>query len=190
VRWLDALLGRSRAAPPRDEALFAMATAWVTLVTKLDYTAGRRAGIVFRPSTVSEFNEFERELRGVLDLTGKEMGTQASFSQDSYGFRWVVLEDEDFEDLVATIHQISLMLKGHGFGESALAALFRFNTPDGTAVYWVYQYKRGTFYPFVPAGRGQERDNALELRMQAVMGNELPVEADRTRWYALWGAPV
>lgn len=190
MNWLDALLGRKRPAPPRAEALFAMATAYVTLVTKLNYQPGRRAAIVFRPAASSDFHQFETELRGVLTLTGQEMGTQARFTEDEYGFRWVVLEDDDFEDLVATVHQISLMLKDHGFGEAALAALFRFDTPDGKPVYWVYQYKRGAFYPFAPTGRGQDRDNATELRLQAVMGGELPVEADRTRWYALWGAPV
>ncbi|MCX6021416.1 MAG: hypothetical protein NTZ05_06755 [Chloroflexi bacterium] len=187
--WLDALLGRRRPAPLKGEALFAMATAYVTLVTKLNYTPGQRAGIVFRPSPSSYFAQFEQELRGVLTLTDQEMGTRAAFSEDEYGFRWVALEDSQFEDLVATIHQISLLLKDHGFGDSALAALFRFDTPEGRPVYWVYQYKRGAFYPFAPAG-GQERDNATELRLQALMSRELPIDADRTRWYPLWGAPV
>ncbi|MBI4499383.1 MAG: hypothetical protein HY689_15965 [Chloroflexi bacterium] len=189
-RWLDILLGRTRPARPKREHLFAMATAYVTLDTKLGYRPGERAGIVFRPVTSSYFQEFERELQGILALTHQEMGTQPEFREDTYGFRWVVLHDEDFEDLVATIHQVSQILADHGFGEQALAAVFRFDSPQGRPVYWIYQYKRGAFSPFAPAGRGQERDNATELRLRAVMEHELPIEADLGRWYALWGIPL
>lgn len=129
MRWLDVLLGRTRPAPPRREQLFALSAAYVTLVTKLGYQAGDRAGIAFRPSTSSYFQEFEREVRGTLKLTEEEMGTKAEFSEDRFGFRWVVLQDEDFEDLVATVHQISIMLADHGFGEQLLAAVFASTSP-------------------------------------------------------------
>jgi len=63
-----------------------------------------------------------------------------------------------------------------------------FRTPDGRPVALVYLPKRGTFYPFAPNGP-QSRDNALELQVRAVLGTDLPVEADVTRWFALWDAP-
>ncbi len=54
----------------------------------------------------------------------------------------------------------------------------------------VYLYKRGTFYPFAPAaGDAQQRDNVLELRVRDLLAGELPVEAEMTRWFAVWGAP-
>ena len=36
----------------------------------------------------------------------------------------------------------------------------------GRAVYWVYNFKRGRYYPFVPRPEGGSgaRDNAYELR--------------------------
>jgi hypothetical protein len=59
----------------------------------------------------------------------------------------------------------------------------------GKRVYWVYNIKRGYFYPFVPAGE-QQRDNAAEMRLGAVMEEEgIPVERSLERWYALWGIP-
>ena len=33
-------------------------------------------------------------------------------------------------------------------------------------MYLIYGYKRGTFWPFIPTGDGQERDNAAELRLK------------------------
>jgi hypothetical protein len=57
-------------------------------------------------------------------------------------------------------------------------------------VYLVYGYKRGTFWPFVPTGEDQERDNAEELRLKSELEGELPIEPDLTRWLALFDAPL
>ena len=57
-------------------------------------------------------------------------------------------------------------------------------------VYLVYGYKRGTWWPFVPAGEGQGRDNARELELKAKLESELPLEEDLSRWFALFDAPV
>jgi hypothetical protein len=53
----------------------------------------------------------------------------------------------------------------------------------------VYLYKRGTFYPFAPMP-GERRNNELELQVRGTLGTDLPVEADLTRWFALWGIPT
>jgi hypothetical protein len=52
----------------------------------------------------------------------------------------------------------------------------------------VYLYKRGTFYPFAPQG-GERRDNATELQVRGVLGNDLKIEPDLARWFPVWGAP-
>jgi hypothetical protein len=54
----------------------------------------------------------------------------------------------------------------------------------------IYGYKRGTFWPFVPTGEDQERDNAEELRLKSELESELPVEPDLTRWLGLFDAPL
>ena len=58
-------------------------------------------------------------------------------------------------------------------------------------VYLVYLYKRGTFYPFVPAaGAGERRDSETELRLQVVLADDIKIEPDKERWMALWGLPI
>ena len=56
-------------------------------------------------------------------------------------------------------------------------------------VQWIFSYRRGTFYPFVAVPGTQRRDNALEMSISAKIEDELPMEKDLERWYALWGAP-
>ena len=40
------------------------------------------------------------------------------------------------------------------------------------------------------SGQAQTRDNALELQVRAIVSNELPIESDVSRWFAVWDAPV
>lgn len=76
-----------------------------------------------------------------------------------------------------------------GRASEASGALGSGTLAPGRRAYLVYLYKRGTFYPFCPAG-GEHRDNELELRLRGVLEGELPVEADLARWFPLWGLPL
>jgi hypothetical protein len=67
--------------------------------------------------------------------------------------------------------------------------VFAFQDADGQPVFFVYSYKRGSFYPFAPRG-DERRDNALELRLQAALSKEMPIEPQLERWYPVWGAPL
>lgn len=189
--FLDSLFGRTKPVKSKSEQLFAMSTAAITLQTKLDLTPAGTAGIVFRPVDSSYFRQAEQELSQLLALSGKETKTGVRTDTDSFGFRWVILQDRVFEDLVATIHMVSLTLSDKGFGDQLLAAVFRFSQTDAgsRAVYWIYNYKRGSFYPFIPLGGAERRDNAAELHFASVMEGELPVEKSPDAWYALWGIP-
>lgn len=187
MKLLDILFGRTRPVKSKLEKLFAIATARVTLETKLELRPASAAGIVFRPVQASAFSAVNQELGHLLALSARDTGSRIRQLDDEYHFRWIIVEDEDFEDLVTTLHVVSLTLTEYGFGDQLLAAVFRFNGPQG-GVYWIYNYKRGAFYPFVPTG-DQKRDNARELHLQAVMSKELPIDPALESWYALWGIP-
>jgi hypothetical protein len=42
----------------------------------------------------------------------------------------------------------------------------------------------------VPTGEKQERDNARELQLKAQLEQELPIEADLSKWFGLFDAPA
>src|SRR5829696_6044543 len=96
----------------------------------------------------------------------------------------------EIEELVIGINAVSTELQGGGYGDRLLAAVFAFRDSNSKPVYWIYNYKRGAFYPFVPAGGEQQRDSERELRLQAQIGAELPVEAQLERWFPLWDIPI
>ncbi len=185
----DILFGRKKLPKAQREALFALSTAQVTLEAELGLRPAGAAAICFKPLSAGEFVRAENDLQELLDVVAQSSGSRVRRRSDEYGFQWVVVEDPDFEDLVTTVHLVASQLHERGFGPQLLAALFRF---DGAKhpVYWIYGFKRGAFWPFVPTGKGQERDNAEELELKAKLEGELPIEQDLTRWLALFDAPV
>jgi hypothetical protein len=68
--------------------------------------------------------------------------------------------------------------------------VFAFEDDRKRPLYWIYNYKRGSFYPFVPASGAEQRDNERELVLKAQIGAELPVEPELERWFPLWGIPI
>jgi hypothetical protein len=67
--------------------------------------------------------------------------------------------------------------------------VFSFKDSKQRSLYWIYNYKRGAFYPFAPTG-AEQRDMEHELQLKAQIGSELPVEQELERWFPLWGAPI
>jgi hypothetical protein len=190
VGLLDILRGKRELKQPASDRLFAMSTAYVKLEMELNLTSSGQAAIVFQPLATADFEGIVRDMEEVVRGTGDETGTTVEARDDEFGYRWMVLADPDFEDLVVGVNGVSTAIQGGGYGERILCAVFSFRDDKSRRVYWIYNYKRGAFYPFVPSGGAQQRDNERELRLKAQVGADLPVEAELERWFPLWGAPI
>ena len=189
--FLDSLLGRSRTPKPaKKDRLFAMSTAYVTLQTAHGMESGGKAGIVSQAEATADFSRIVAEAEEVLRMTGEETGTTVETTDDKFGYRWVVVADPDVEDLVVGLSAIKDSLDVGGYGARILAAVFKFTREGGRDVFFIYNVKRGLWYPFVPGAGEQVRDNEEELRLKAQLGGELPMEPELERWFPLWGVPL
>jgi hypothetical protein len=177
VKLFDVLLGRSKPKQANLDALFAVTSAAITLEAAAGLRSSGQAAVCFKPASGQDFAATSKELTELLEMAVKEAGSKLDVTDDKYGYRWVVLADPDLEDLVTSVHLVNSTLQDHGFGSGPAAG------------HLVYLYKRGTFYPFAPRP-GERRDNEVELNVRAVLGGELPIESDLTRWFALWGVPI
>jgi len=187
----DVLLGRKKLKAPAQDRLFALSTARVTLDTELGLQTAGAGGIVFKPLSAGEFVRAENDLQQVLDAVAGESGSRLERKSDDFGYEWIVVRDADLEDQVTTVHAVAQGLQEAGFGEQLLAAAFKFEPKfgDGKIIYWIYGYKQGAFWPFVPTG-DKDRDNAEELELKAKLEQELPIEPDLSRWFGLFDAPL
>lgn len=189
--FLDVLRGKREIKKPAPDRLFAMSTAEVTLTGSMGLKPTGQAAIVFQPLATADFQGIVRDMEEVVGGTSSDAGTKLTSTDDEFGYRWMVLEDEDFEDLVVGINAVSSAIESGGYGERVLCSVFAFREESRSrATYWIYNYKRGSFYPFVPAAGVQARDSESELRQKAQIGAELPLEAELERWFPLWGAPI
>lgn len=185
----DILFGRKKLRGAKLERLFALPAARVTLEAELGLKPAGAAAVVFKPLSAGEWVRAENEIDELLAVAARDSGSEVRRRSDTLGFEWLVVRDRDFEDIVTTVHLVTSELQSRGFGEQLLAATFAFEGGE-RPVYLIYGYKRGTFWPFIPTGTEQQRDNAEELRLKNELERELPIEPDLTRWLGLFDAPL
>ena len=191
VLGFEAEAAATRPADPED--LFGMSTAYVTMAADLGFESAGVAALCFASVDSTDFADAVDEVAAILDAGEAETGTAAQFHADHHGYDWVVLEDDDVEDLLTSIHFAAATLVERGYGSRLLAALFAFRRTETTLagdtadrpLYWVYSFRRGTYYPFAPTG-GHERDDTIEFKLSSVLDGELAVEDDERYWYPLW----
>jgi hypothetical protein len=201
----DILTGRHAVAGPAPDRLFAISTAYITLQAEHSIDPSGAAAIVFQALATSDFESTLREMEEVVRATGGDSGTTVSTEDDSFGYRWLVLRNPasapSVEDLAVGINAVSSSIETAGYGERLLCAVFAFvdahehgvgGGGGGRPIYFIYNYKRGFWYPFVPVGSAgaNERSTERELQLKAQMSSELPIEPELERWFPLWGIPL
>ncbi len=189
--FLDSLIGRTKLPKSNEDRIFAMSTAVLALQTACGLSPTGKVGVIFKALPPGRFQQLVTDTLAMIrlqDQAAPEDALQAREVKDDLGFDWLVVEGADFQAALAAIHSLAQGLLDEGLGDRLLAAAFPFSEGEA-AVYWIYSYKDGTFYPFCPSGN-RRRDNAEELRLAALAKEELPVEPAMEKWFPIWGAPV
>ena len=230
---LDTILGRTKPVRANLDALFALPSAAITLQVTCGLVSTRHAGVCFKPPAGQPFADMQAELEKLLEMGGDDTPqagatpTQAGVTTpaadltvrhvgDRFGYRWILVEGGQLDDLVTRVHMVHSTLEDAGWSPQLLCSAFGFapgpggpDSPDGPdspgvpapiegaapsqavrqPVFLVYLAKQGTFYPFAPTGE-ERRDTELELRLRGILAEDLPVEADLSRWFPIWDLPV
>ncbi|MCU4925848.1 hypothetical protein OB905_07605 [Halobacteria archaeon AArc-dxtr1] len=192
VLGLRAEADASRDADPDD--LFGMSTAYITMSADLGFESANAGALCFAGVDSRTFREAVEEVEAILEAGRETTGTEFDLTADDHGYRWVVLEENDPEDLVTSMHFAADTFIEHGYGSRLLAAVFAYREPadrlrggddvDGR-VYWIYSFRRGRFYPFAPRA-GRERDSSVEFTLESALDGELEIEREKEYWYPLW----
>lgn len=190
--FLDTLFGRTKPVQPKLDDLFGLPSAALTLEAATGFTPTGSGSVSFRAVEGKTFADITTDVRELLDMSAGKPGggLPVEVTKDTFGYTWVVSShmSDDLQGLVTDLHAVNSTLVDNGFGPQLLCTLVAFRGPDERRLALVYLYKRGTFYPFAPQS-GQRRDNALELEVRGVLGDDLKMEQDLTRWFPVWGAP-
>ncbi|MEV7175916.1 hypothetical protein [Kitasatospora sp. NPDC093679] len=190
--FLDALLGRSKPVKPDLDQLFGIPSAALTLEAAAGFRPTGLGSVCFAAVEGGAFEEVKQQVRALLDADTDRGGVPVEGSRDGYGYSWLLARHtpDELPDLVNDLHAVNSELEAHGFGPQLLCSLVGFRDAEGRSLALVYLYKRGTFYPFAPMpGGGEKRNSPLELQVKAMLGNDLRLESDLSRWFPVWGAP-
>ena len=181
--FLDAVLGRRK--PPKNDldALFAVPSAAVTLEAATGFTPTGIGSVCYRSVQGGAMARTEAEVEQLLAADGR--GPERVV--DSYGFTWLVSQEDPLDALVTELHAVNSTLVDAGFGQALLCSVVGFRN-GSRRLGLVYLFKRGTFYPFAPL-QGENRDTALELEVRGVLSGDLAIEQELARWFPVWGAP-
>ncbi|MDX6296415.1 MAG: hypothetical protein QOI51_272 [Nocardioidaceae bacterium] len=187
VGLLKNLFGRSDPPKANLDNLFAVPSAAITLEASSGFKPTGVAAVCYRQAEGGAFAAAQTDVQDLLD---QDVGPKVERSTDSFGFTWLVVraDPSEISALVTDVHAINSSLENAGFGSSLLCTLVAFAGPDDRKFALVYLYKQGTFYPFAPRPN-DKRDNALELEVRGLLGDDLTIEPQLGRWMALWGAP-
>jgi hypothetical protein len=187
---LDTLLGRTKPVKPNLDDLFALPTAAVTLQAAGELRPTGVGSVCVKPTEGGGFAGLEDQIDQLLSVDPTDGQQRFDRTTDSFGFTWLTrrTSPDDVSGLVTELHGANASLDEAGFGPALLCTLVAFTDGELPPVGLVYLYKRGTWYPFAPTGPNR-RDNARELSVRAMIGDDLKIEADLSRWFPVWGAP-
>jgi hypothetical protein len=189
--FLDALLGRTKPVKPDLDQLFGLPSAAITLEAAAGFKPTGVGSVCFAAAEGGAFAQVQQDIQALLDADTSRGGHPIEVTQrDSYGYSWITARQspDDIVSLVNDVHAVNSGLESQGFGPQLLCSLVNFTDAQHRRLALVYLYKRGSFYPFAPLP-GEKRDNPLELQIKAMIGNDLRIEQDLSRWFPVWGAP-
>ena len=132
-----ALFGMSRRTTNADDALLAIAVAEPTFSAAHQMFTTGKVGLTYKPNDSEFFSDLENEMRKLLAAGEKMTGTRYNIVSDEYGYRWIMMADDQFEDLAMAVYAVGQSFKEHGCHDQLLAAVFPF-TYEGNTVEWIY----------------------------------------------------
>jgi hypothetical protein len=186
----DTILGRTKPAKPDLDELFALPSGAVTLQAAAEIRPTGSGSVCVKSAEGGAFAGLREQMDQLLAVDSGDGTSKYEQTTDSFGFSWLTrrTSPDDISGLVTDLHAVNSTLDEAGFGPALLCTLVAFSDGQAPTFGLVYLYKRGTWYPFAPVGTNR-RDNARELQVRAMLGDDLKVEGDLSRWFPVWGAP-
>jgi hypothetical protein len=191
LRFFGKFIKKKYNSKTDSDVIFSLSSAYLTIESKMGLKNSGRCALSLKSISGMYFNEMKDDIKRFLDISKTDFELTYRTVIDSYGYLWVILEGKRMEDLLAGISAVGDTVDEKGFSDQLLAAIFEFTDDKNRKEYLIYNYKRNTFYPFVPLDDDEKsRNTEEEMKIMATIGDEVPLERDMTLWYPLWDLPL
>lgn len=132
---LDTILGRSKPVRPDLDQLFGLPGAAITLQAAAGFAPTGVGSVCFASVEGGAFAGLQEEVRELLDADTGRGGIPVEFSQDAYGYTWLLARRpaDDLPALVNDLHAVNTLLQEAGFGPQLLCSLIGFREAADSA---------------------------------------------------------
>jgi hypothetical protein len=156
LRFFGKFIKKKYNSKTDSDVLFSLSSAYLTIESKMGLKNSGRCALSLKSISGMYFNEMKDDIKRFLDISKTDFELTYRTVIDSYGYLWVILEGKKMEDLLAGISAVGDTVDEKGFSDQLLAAIFEFTDDRNRKEYLIYNYKRNTFYPFVPFDNGKK----------------------------------
>ncbi len=176
---------------PWAAGLRAMGEAAPRLEGQLETFHAGRVGIVVRPDSAQSPESARAQLEELLRSTSATSWLRFDVADDDMEMQWLLVRGDALKGLARDAEVACRVLEEASLGPRIIAAVFPF-TWQQARQYWIFQRRLNRYTPFAPVGSpgDQQRDHALESRMEKALRKELPTEKKAKEWYPIWGMPL
>ena len=163
--------------------LGALAAARPVLEGEVNLHSTGLAGVCFKPTGAKDAFKAEQKLDDLLEQTGINSSVMVRRRSDSYGFEWLVVRAGDLDERRRrACRRLRPSSRTAASAGSFSRRSSRFNAASHAESISSTASSPGPFWPFVPTGEGQERDNDEEIRLRDGLKSQLPIEPRLERW--------
>lgn len=170
--------------PADPDALFGITTAYIDMNVAHDFVNGTEAALCFSSVDTVQFEKVVDEAENHLPEDNFSLHNSPEVISGSNGYNWVAVHNDDFDRLVQSVYYSADAFIHNGFGSRLLAALFHFKKDD-TDMYWVYSFRRGSFYAFCP-DVNRTRNESIETTLENEFEGHLTIEQDDAFKHPFW----
>ena len=187
MSWLDKALGRSKPAAPDLDQLFAVPDAALTLESAIGVRPTGLGSVCFRAAEGGAFADRPPTTSRRCSTPTRARRSSARSTSTATPGCSCATSRTTCPGWSPSCTRSTPPCRTTGSARRCCAR-WSASATHGRRLGLVYLYKRGTFYPFAPAG-GEQRDNALELQVRGRSRTTCASSRTPARWFPVWGAP-
>ena len=164
---------------------------------KYSIQVNHQTGVLLSPSEHSFFDHLGTNIDNIITDGISSSKTRFDIVKDNFGTVWILINDEDFEELISTTYTIVNAVSRVVNPDNVIGSVLKLDLQNSNLLdvykqveggYLIFNSDLLGYYPFVPLK--EERISSLELDLQDILKSSgLETISDMNNWYGISGIP-
>ena len=157
----------------------------------------RKTGVLLSPNDNSFFHDLDSNLHEIIREGRSNFKTDLKIFNDDFDTIWVLIEDEDFSELISTTFTVINAVSNIVKPDNILGSVFKLDITENELLdvynkiencYLIFNSSDFGYYPYIPFK--EERLSSLELELNDLLSSKnLDMLSDFNKWYGISSIP-